>query len=484
MRYERLRTFCQTLRFRLTLWNTAVVLVLLLMSLAAIREGLRLTLSQMVDEFIKEELYSAVLDVNRLAEEPERLHARFNRQATGHPRRRLFVQLLDNRGELMWSSEQSPPPDVLPSKALSFHAPIAVGDYRIICRQVLRSGSEPLTVRVGCSLGRAHLEMARFNRLLLGVALALLLAVPLGGYLLAGRATRPIARIIQTTARLHPTNLDQRLPIRGTRDELDRLSRTINNFLDRIASYLRQSRDFTANAAHELRSPLTALQSSLEIALNADRTIEEYKEVLSVLLEECGQMRVLVNQLLMLAEGDAGRLRLEAKRVRWDSIVVSSLEMFQAVAEAAEVELTTRRLEPVMIRGDGNRLWQVVNNLLDNAIKFTPAGGRVSLDLWLDESSHSSVLEVTDTGAGISPHDLPRIFDRFYQGDKARERETPSRGLGLGLSICQAVVAAQGGTIEVASKLGEGTTFTIHLPECTRPSAADCPHEPATSRQS
>jgi signal transduction histidine kinase len=200
--------------------------------------------------------------------------------------------------------------------------------------------------------------------------------------------------------------------------------------------------------------------------------------VLSVLLEECGQMRVLVNQLLMLAEGDAGRLRLEAKRVRWDSIVVSSLEMFQAVAEAAEVELTTRRLEPVMIRGDGNRLWQVVNNLLDNAIKFTPAGGRVSLDLWLDESSHSSVLEVRDTGSGISPNDLPRIFDRFYQGDKARERETPSRGLGLGLSICQAVVAAQGGTIEVASKLGEGTTFTIHLPECTRPSAAEMDSAP------
>ncbi|HWG41221.1 MAG TPA: ATP-binding protein [Gemmataceae bacterium] len=473
MRYERLKTFCQTLRFRLTLWNTTVFLVLLLIGLAALREGLRLTLSQMVDEFIKEELYSAVRDLNRLAEEPERLHARFNRQATGHPRRRLFVQLLDHQGTLVWSSEQSPSLDILPSNVVSFHTPTTVGNHRVICRQVLGSSSEPLTVRVGCSLGRAHLEMARFNRLLLGVAIVLLLAVPLGSYLLAGRATRPIANIIRTTARLHPTNLDQRLPIRGTRDELDQLSRTINNFLDRIASYLQQSRDFTANAAHELRSPLTALQSSLEIALNADRTIEEYKEVLSVLLEECGQMRILVNQLLMLAEGDAGRLRLEARMVRWDSIVLSSLEMFQAVAEAAEVELTTRRLEPVMVRGDGNRLWQIVNNLLDNAIKFTPAGGRVSLDLWLDETSHASVLEVTDTGAGISPSDLPRIFDRFYQGDKARQRETPSRGLGLGLSICQAVVAAQGGTIEVTSKLGQGTTFTIRLPDCTRPSAGD-----------
>src|SRR5262249_54432985 len=114
---------------------------------------------------------------------------------------------------------------------------------------------------------------------------------------------------------------------------------------------------------------------------------------------------------------------------------------------------------------------QVVNNLLDNALKFTPPQGRVSLDLRLDEASRLSILEVTDTGTGIAPHDLPRIFDRFYQGDKARERSGPSRSLGLGLSICQAIVVAHGGTIDVASTLGRGTTFTVRLPDCTRPDA-------------
>ncbi len=293
--------------------------------------------------------------------------------------------------------------------------------------------------------------------------------MPLGGYLLAGRATRPIAQIIDTTERLHPSCLQERLPLRGSHDELDKLSRTINGFLDRIAAYVQQGREFTANAAHELRSPLTALQSSLEVALNADRTVDEYKEMLATLLEECGHMRVLINQLLLLAEEDSGRIALNPKASRLDQIVASSLEMFQVVAEAAEVELTARKIEPILIRGDGNRLWQVVNNLLDNAVKFTPSSGQIVLECRLDESTRQAILVVKDTGIGIAGEDLPHIFERFYQGDKARQREKPSRGTGLGLSICESVVAAHGGTIEVVSTPGAGSTFTVRLPDCSRP---------------
>ena len=483
MSFDRLKTFLQTLRFRLTLWNSIVILALLVANLAALRAGLQFSLARMVDEFLNEEVDSAVQDYNRLGDEPERLHSVFNRQAARHPRRRLFVQLLDEPGRLAWSSEQSPPADVLPGSEVAIEKPRTVGEQRIICRQVAGRAGQARALRVGCWLGRAQADLKRFTNTLLAVGLALLLIAPLGGYLLAGRATRPIAQIIRVTNRIHPAQLDERLPIRGSGDELDQLSQTINHFLDRIAAYLRQSREFTANAAHELRSPLTALQSSLEIALNADRTTEEYKEVLSVLLEECGQMRVLVNQLLLLAEEDAGRLRLHSQALRLDQIIANSLEMFQAVAEAADVELTARRLDPVTIHGDGNRLWQVVNNLIDNAIKFTPARGRVSVDCRLDDR-HECILEVSDTGAGIDPRDLPHIFERFYQGDKARPRESSARGLGLGLSICQAVVAAHGGKIEVASTLGQGTTFTIRLPDCARPEPASFGKDGARSAES
>jgi two-component system heavy metal sensor histidine kinase CusS len=475
MSFERLRTFFQSLRFRLTLWNTAVVLALLIANLEAIRTGLYYTLTQMVNEFLTEEVDSAVLDFNRLGGDPERLHECYQRQATGHPRRRLFVQLIDDHGRLDWSSEQSPLEDVLPANVLAFGEPESVSGQRIVCRKVALPDGREMTLRVGCWRERTLTDMRRFTDILLAVGVVLLLIAPLGGYLLATRVIRPVARIIGIAKRLHPAQLAERLPIRGTNDELDQLSQTINELLDRIAAYLRQSRDFTANAAHELRSPLTALQSSLEIALNTDRTTEEYKEVLSVLLEECGQMRVLVNLLLLLAEGDAGRLRLHSQALRLDQIVASSLEMFQVVAEAAGVELNARRLEPVMINGDGNRLWQVINNLLDNAIKFTPAGGRVSLDFYLEDYRRQCVLEVCDTGAGIAPPDLPHIFERFFQGDKARQRETPSRGLGLGLSICQAVVAAHGGTIQAVSTPGQGSRFTVRLPDCTRPDPSEKP---------
>jgi heavy metal sensor kinase len=482
MSFDRLKTLLPTLRFRLTLWNTAIVLALLVVNLAAIRAGLQFTMMRMVDEFLREEMYLAIQYLDILGDKPDQLHVRYDLQATSHPRRRLFVQLLDDRGQLAWSSEQSPEENTLPASAAALANPATVDGYRILCRRAVSPGGQAMMLRVGCGLERAQADLKRFINILLTAGLVLLLIAPLGGYLLAGRATRPIAHIIRVANRLRPAQFDERLPIRGTHDELDRLSQTINNLLDRIAAYLRQSREFTANAAHELRSPLTALQSSLEIALNADRTTEEYKEVLSVLLEECGHMRFLVNQLLILAEGDAGQLRLHSQALRLDQIVANSLEMFQAVAEAADVELIARRLEPAMIHGDGNRLWQVVNNLIDNAIKFTPARGRVALDFHFDEERHECILEVTDTGSGINPHDLPHIFERFYQGDKARQRETPSRGLGLGLSICQAVVVAHGGTIDVASTPGQGTTFTVRLPDCTCPEPGEKRLAPSPTR--
>jgi heavy metal sensor kinase len=472
MRFEQLSTLGRTLRFRLTLWHTAVVLVLLLVNLVAIRAGLQFMLSQMVDEFLDEELDAAVQDLHRLAGRPQEMHAQFERQATSHPRRQLYIRLLDERGALIWSSPQTPAPGLLAPGIPAQREPETVDGHRIVTRPVRLADGTTMTLRVGCSLEPARLQLDRFTEVLLGAAGVLLLIVPLGGYVLARRAMRPIGHIIETTARLEPTRLDERLRLRGTHDELDQLSQTINRFLDRIGAYLRQSREFTANAAHELRSPLTALQSSVEIALNSDRTTEEYKEVLSIILEECGQMRVLVNQLLLLAEGDAGRLRLQVAPLRLDQIAAGSLELFQAVAEAAHVELTFDHLEPVLLEGDGNRLWQVVNNLLDNAIKFTPAGGQVSVDLRLDTAGRSCAFRVADTGPGIAPHDLPYVFERFYQGDKARERDLPARGLGLGLSICQAVVAAHGGIIEVASTLGQGTTFTVRLPESRRPDSA------------
>lgn len=462
MHFAASRQLFRTLRFRLTLWNTAVVLILVIANLVAVLEGLRLVRARMVDEFITEELEIASEKVLRLADNPTALHGQLDREATGHPRRALFIQILDTHGEPEWSSAQTPERS-LPAGKGADNTLIQDGDYRYAHRHLSLSGRE-VVVRVGISMQRAEMEMARFTEILIWAGALVALLAPLGGYLLAARATRPVAHIIQTAAKLHPANLNERLRVRGTFDELDQLSLTINSLLDRIAGYLERNREFTANAAHELRSPLAAIQGMLELALNADRSVEAYQELIADVLEECGKLRVLINQLLLLAEGDAGRLCPAREAVRLDQTVQRSLEMFQVVAETAEVNLRTGRLDPVTVLGDDSCLWQVVNNLVDNAIKFTPPGGTVTVSLTRGGTDGQAVLTVADTGTGVAPEDLPHLFERFYQGDKARPRRDHKRGTGLGLSICQAIVEAHQGCIEVVSPPGQGTTFTVRLP--------------------
>jgi signal transduction histidine kinase len=297
--------------------------------------------------------------------------------------------------------------------------------------------------------------------------------------LLAGRTTRILADLIHTTDRLRPSELKERLPIRGTGDELDALARTINGLLDRIGDYLQQKHDFLANAAHELRTPLAAIRSSVEVAASGKPSEREFRELLDEVIEQCSALQSLVNQLLLLAESDADRLLTSAEPVSLDELVGRAIDMFQGVAEFHGIELVANRLLPIAVIGNRHRLRQVLNNLLDNAIKFTaarsgdspPAGGqqpagtgRIDVRLVRDDQRQVAVLRVADNGIGIASESLPKVFDRFYRADRSRQREGGPGGSGLGLSICQAIVAAHHGTIGVTSEPGRGTTFTITLP--------------------
>jgi heavy metal sensor kinase len=466
-----------TLRFRLTIWNTAVVLVFVLVTLWGVREGLRL-------EFWKEADVQLLEDAGEIKETIERFDANLptikeelDRKATTHTHRGLHIRIFDEHDVLLYASPNAPPAP-LPLELFKYGMqPVTSGQYRLIHFKLTKPVYPAWSVRVGTSFAPLEADIEQVTRLLLGVGSLTLLVSPLGGWWLAGRATRPIAQIIDTTARLHPSSLDERLPLRGTRDELDRLSATINGFLDRIGRYLAQNREFTSNAAHELRSPLAAIQNSLEVALNADRSPEEYRELLGVILDECGGLRTLVNQLLLLAESDAGRLQVAAEPVQLDLIVHKTYDMFLGVAEAAAIDLRIAALQRCRVMGDAARLRQVANNLVDNAIKFTRPGGSVAIRLWADSGDRTVRLSVRDTGSGIPAHDVPHIFNRFYRGDKARQRDRRSRGTGLGLAICQSIIAAHGGRIEVESLIDQGTTMTVILPAAAGPAADFLPRE-------
>ena len=201
----------------------------------------------------------------------------------------------------------------------------------------------------------------------------------------------------------------------------------------------------------------------MEVTLNRPRSAEEYQGLLSDVMEECSRLATLVNRLLLLAEGDAGRLTGRDQVASLDKLVRESLDMFEPVAETHGVRLRLARVDEALVPGDEFYLRRVVN-LIDNAVKFTQSGGSVELSVAVDHDKRQVRLGVADTGMGIPSEDLPRVFDRFYRGDKSRHRSNGQGGFGLGLSICQSIVKSLGGDISVTSKILQGSTFTVVLP--------------------
>jgi signal transduction histidine kinase len=477
--WERVSSAVRTLRFRLMLWNFAAGVLTALGILLAVREGVRDTLVNDLDQALREDLK----EIKSAFQAPGRqdwhaLQDELNRKAATHDYHGWFVMFLGRDGAIAWSSQNTPA-----GLAQFTHEQRAAGVFHVaqhrIRHETLGAGGEVAAVAVGCNEAFIARDMARIDRLVLIVGGIVVLVAPIGGYLLAGRTTRILADLIHTTDRLRPSELKERLPIRGTGDELDALARTINGLLDRIGDYLQQKHDFLANAAHELRTPLAAIRSSVEVAASGKPSEREFRELLDEVIEQCSALQSLVNQLLLLAESDADRLLTSAEPVSLDELVGRAIDMFQGVAEFHGIELVANRLLPIAVIGNRHRLRQVLNNLLDNAIKFTaarsgdspPAGGqqpagtgRIDVRLVRDDQRQVAVLRVADNGIGIASESLPKVFDRFYRADRSRQREGGPGGSGLGLSICQAIVAAHHGTIGVTSEPGRGTTFTITLP--------------------
>ena len=470
----------KTLRFRLMLWNAGVVMLMVIITLVGLREGVRYTLIQEADARLVQDLYEIEMDIVELkvsaekiriaasggtAPEASRLLAQLDRKAQGHAQQGWFIELLDTRGRgnEIWTSVNTPRPRPLMPQVDNFQ-PVTVGNYRLVENRNTSDVFAPVVVRIGVSNEFLNRDMALIDRLVMTVGGIAMIVALVAGYWLTDRATRPLQTIINTTSRLRPRQLDQRLPIRGSGDEIDQLSQTINGLLDRIAIYLGHRRDFLANSAHELRTPVAAIRSTAEVALGGTRTNNEYEELLEEVIEECTTLELLVNQLLLLAETETDRLATHGERANLTQIVERSVDMFEGVAEYHGIALTMNSPPNLYVEGAAHHLRQVLNNLIDNATKFTPRGGRVSVELDAVPNEKEVRLRVRDTGAGIPAADLPYVFERFFRGDRSHSHDASVRGTGLGLSICRAVVLAHGGRIFVESELGRGTTFTVLLP--------------------
>jgi len=344
----------------------------------------------------------------------------------------------------------------------TFETVEGLGPYpvRVLTQPVREAGRVTSLIQVGMSLESMSGTRRRF---LLVMAAVLPLAVLLagsGGWLLARRALRPVDQMTEAARRISAEHLDERVHTTGTGDELDRLAATLNDMLGRLDVTFRQIRQFSADASHELQTPLTILQGELEVALRAPRTPDEYRRVLTSALEESGRIARLVEGLLLLSRADAGVLRMDHQPVDLAHLVAEVCEQSQVLAKARGVTLDLGPLTPATIRGDHQHLRRLLVNLVDNGLKYTLAGGHVTLALHQDGAW--AVLRVADTGIGLALEEQERIFQRFYRAPAAVLRG--EEGSGLGLCIARSIVEAHGGYVQVESAEDHGSTFTVSLP--------------------
>jgi signal transduction histidine kinase len=307
---------------------------------------------------------------------------------------------------------------------------------------------------------RAEL-LARVRRSLLVAFVLIGLIAAGGGYVLTRSALQPLRDLGRTVRDILETGkLEARVPVRDTADPLDELGAQVNALLDRIEGLIAAMRGSLDNVAHDLRTPMMRLRAAAEAGLRTGPEARDPREALADCLEEAERVTAMLETLMDISEAEVGAMRLSRERLELAEVVRDAVTLYSDVAEDKHIVLQSHCAPGVCVSADRNRMRQVVANLLDNAIKYTPPGGRVELQTALDGAE--AVLTVTDTGAGIPPGELPRIWERLYRGDASRSE----RGLGLGLSLVKAIVEAHGGRVEATSSPGQGSTFVVRLPSC------------------
>jgi heavy metal sensor kinase len=319
-------------------------------------------------------------------------------------------------------------------------------------------------LQVGVSLAKADSALARFLTLLLWSVPASVVLVLLVGRVMAGRSLAPLADLARRTRAITVADLAQRLPVRGANDELDNVAEAFNDTLARLEHAIGEMKQFSTAIAHELRTPVAALRGETELALLRASSIQDYRRALESQLEEFDKLTRLITQLLTLARAEAGEIPLAARPVDVAALASLVVDALEPVAQARDIALVCDRLEPAIAHGDPEWLERLLLNLLDNAIKFTGAGGRITVGVWAQ--SGFAHLAIRDTGVGIASDALPRIFERFYRVDQARS--SPAEGVGLGLSLVKWIIDRHHGTIAVDSHPGEGTTMTVRIPLAKR----------------
>ncbi len=462
----------RNLKVRVFRWHlVAVGLILAVASLGEDWVFSRMVLGQ-VDQALLDLAQTEATALLIDPKQPVRIHEMSPGTAPpSFPRLDKFVQIVDLGGRVVARSTnlgtaRLPTPPLLLSRLRAgervFETLKDFGDEPVRLLSVpVQIGGVDYAIQVGGSLDDANAVQRSARLLFLAMSAAILAAVVLIGVMLARAILNPIDRIVQRARVIGQSVLTERLPHPGSRDEMARLVETLNDMLARIEQTFEAQRRFTADASHELRSPLSRLRAALEVTLRRPRERAEYEDALRSGLEEVRRLSRLTEELLTLARLDAGEPRSATPQsIALTPILKEAVGRLAPEASRRNVTLVLDAPDGMVVMGAPAAASLVVANILDNAVKFSPPGGQVCVSV--STEGGAAVVAVSDAGPGIPEEEMPRVFERFYRGSASKNADAP--GAGLGLAICRVLVEGQGGDITVSSTPGGGATVSIRLP--------------------
>lgn len=456
------------IRTRLTLWYMSVSLAILLLFSLGTYVGMRQLLFHALDkerEFITQ----------KILENYDPLTGSFNGLNTsafsGHRLDEYYLILYDEQKQPVFNSPLA--------DKMKVNFPLSEEDrgqtftvssflfggrqeihYRAVSQKIYYHDHMVGWVNIALPLNDIEASMRHLLKILIAGILVAVVLIGFGSNQLTQKALRPVAAITRKAQRISSTNLNQRLKVFNRDDELGQLAMVLNDLLSRLQKAFDSQRQFMADAAHELKTPLAILRASWEEQLNSDAIPLETKQKLVRDVETISRLSHIINNLLLLSQSEAVHDNFDFAPMQLDELLREVVSDCQVLAEMKSQNLQIEELCPARVRGDKSRLYQLFFNLVDNAIKYTPETGRISVRLWRE--GQKAIAEVKDNGPGIPAEDLPHVFERFYRVKKDRSRKTG--GSGLGLAICKLIAEAHNGEIEAESQPGDGTVFRVRLP--------------------
>lgn len=455
----------RTVAARLTFWyaTTCTLLAAAAFTMAYIR--LDVNIARDIDK----ELFNELHELRTVYTESglEALQKAVTGEAESKGVNHVFIRLLSPQKETLAISDLSEWA-WLPMKSISFAVPAGSNVvfstlYPNDRHQNTRIASIKVpggsTLQIGLSLHSNFVFLKKFRRIFITFSCATFLLSIISGRLIARRTMAGVRRVTRAASRIRKDNLNSRIPFGSEGQEIVSLAKAFNEMLERIEALVRELKEVSDNVAHDLRSPITRMRGVAETTLTGPQEIEAYREMGLTIIEESERLTQIINTTLEIAQAESGLLEIQRTPLDMTVLLKNAAELFQPAAEEKQLYLRTNLPDdPLFIFGDKTRLQRVVSNLIDNAIKYTLPGGKITLAAF----THGNLvrIEISDTGQGIAPEENGHIFERFYRSEKSRS----SQGNGLGLSLAKTIVHAHGGNITVQSTLGKGSTFTVTLP--------------------